>query len=79
MKIGKTLLSLLVVISILAAFLTNTYAAGNDKLELELRVGSTSAKVNGTESKVEKPYMVNNSAMVPLEWITTAVGAEVNK
>lgn len=79
MKIGKTLLSLLVVISILAAFLTNTYAAGNDKLVLELRVGSTSAKVNGTESKVEKPYMVNNSAMVPLEWITTAVGAEVNK
>ncbi len=78
MKIKKTLLSLLVVFSILAVCLTNTYAAGNDKLVLELKVGSTSAKINGNESKVEKPYMANNSAMVPLEWITTAVGAEVN-
>lgn len=79
MKMRKTLLCLLIVISILATCLINTYAAVSDKLVLEIQVGSTTAKINGTESKVEKPYTVNNSAMVPLEWITTAVGAELNK
>jgi hypothetical protein len=75
----KTFLSILIMISILLTCFVNTYAAANVKLTLELNVGSTSAKINSIVSKVEKPYVVNQTIMLPLEWFTTAVGAEVNK
>jgi len=75
----KSLAGLLLVLSLLTACLTGTYAASDDKLVLELKVGSAAAKINGASSVVEKPYVVNKTIMVPLEWFTTAVGAETNK
>ncbi|OPX43473.1 hypothetical protein CLHUN_26200 [Ruminiclostridium hungatei] len=75
----KFLAGLLLVLSLLTACLTGTYAANDDKLVLELKVGSAAAKIDGASSVAEKPYVVNKTIMVPLEWFTTAVGAEVNK
>lgn len=79
MKNKKSIISILIVISILATCFINTYAADNDKLVIELKVGSTIGKTNGTASKVEKPYVTNNTIMVPLSWVATAIGAEVNQ
>lgn len=79
MNMRKTFISILITISILLTCFVNTYASAYDKLTLELKVGSASAKINGIVSKVEKPYVANNTIMLPLEWFTTAIGAEVNK
>lgn len=78
-NIRKTLVSILVIFSLLMTCLLNTYAVNNDKLVLELKAGSASAKINGTATKLEKPYILNKTFMVPLEWFTTAIGAEVIK
>lgn len=75
----KTITGLLVIFSILFTGLINTSAAGSDKPVLELMIGSTSAKINGKTLKVEKTYISNGSVMIPLEWFTTAIGAEVDK
>lgn len=78
-KLKKILAGLLLVLAILAACLANTFAADSGKLVLELTAGSTVGKINGAVSRVEKPYITNKSLMLPLEWFTTALGAEVNK
>jgi hypothetical protein len=75
----KSILSILTVFAILITCFTNTYAANNDKLIIELKVGSTAGKINGTSSKVDKPYVTDKTIMVPLVWVTTAIGAEVNQ
>jgi len=75
----KSIISILIIISVLTTCFINTYAADSDKLIIELKVGSSVGKVNGTASKVEKPYVVNKTIMVPLSWVTTAIGAEVNQ
>jgi len=78
-NLQKTLVNMLVIISLMTACFLNTYAVDSDKLVLELKTGSTSAKINGTASSIEKPYISNKTFMIPLEWFTTAIGAEVNK
>ncbi len=75
----KTIISIFVVVAIFTACFTSTYAADNDKMIIELKIGSNLGKVNGKTSQVEKPYVVNKIVMVPLSWVTTAIGAEVNK
>lgn len=75
----RIIVSMLIIISFLISTMISTYAADEDKLILELNTGSSSAKINGVSSKVQKPYMAGNTFMVPLEWFTTCIGAEVNK
>lgn len=75
----KSILSLIMIIAILLTCITNTYAEDTDKMILELKVGSTEGRINGTVSKVEKPYVTSKTIMVPLGWITTAFGAEINQ
>ncbi len=79
MNKNKSIISILVLIAILTACLTNTYAQDNDKMIIELSIGSSTGKVNGKISQVEKSYVKNKAIMVPLAWVTTAIGAEVNQ
>ena len=79
MKNKKSIISILIIISILATCFINTYAADNDKLVIELKVGSAIGKINGTASKVEKPYLTDKTIMVPLSWVVMAIGAEINQ
>ena len=46
-RIRKATASLIVIFSIILSCLFNTYAAANNKLVLELKVGSTSANIDG--------------------------------
>lgn len=75
----RSIISIFAIVAILTACFTNIYATDNDKMTIELKVGSSTAKVNGQTSQVEKPYRINNTFMVPLAWIAEAIGAEVNK
>lgn len=75
----KSIISILIIISILAALFVNTYAADTGKMVIELKAGSSTGSVNGVASKVEKPYVKNKTVMVPLTWVATAIGAEVNQ
>ncbi len=79
MNKNKSIISILVVIAILTACFSNTYAQDSDKMIIELSIGSSTGKVNGKISQVEKPYVKNNAIIVPLAWVTTAIGAEVNQ
>lgn len=79
MNKNKSIISILVVLAILTACLTNTYAQDNDKMIIELSIGSSTGKVNGKISQVEKPYVKNKAILIPLAWVTTAIGAEVNQ
>lgn len=67
------------VLAIFTACFTNTYAQDNDKMVIELSIGSSTGKVNGKVQQVEKPYITNKTIMIPLAWVTTAIGAEVNQ
>lgn len=57
----------------------NTHANSDDKTVLELTVDSATAKIDGKVSKTEKPFKYNGTTFIPLEWFTTAIGAEVIK
>lgn len=74
----RAALSLILVIAIMLSCLLNTYASNDNKLYLDLVIGSTTAKINGVISKLERPYVVNKTVMLPLGWLATAIGAEVN-
>lgn len=74
----KSIISFLVILAILTSCFINTYAVDSDKLILELKVGSNAAKINGTASKIEKPYVINKVIMVPLGWFATQIGAEIS-
>lgn len=76
---GKSIISFFMILAVLAGCFMNTYAAGDEKLTLELKVGSSDGKIDGKISNVEKPYVSGKTIMVPLEWFTTAIGAEVIK
>lgn len=75
----KSIISLFLILAILTGCFINTYAADEKKLTLELNVGSSSGKIDGKASNTEKPYVSGKTIMVPLEWFTTAIGAEVIK
>jgi hypothetical protein len=75
----KLIINILIIVSILTSCFINTYAKDTDKLILQLNVGSNVGKINGTASKVEKPYISNKTIMVPLSWFANAIGAELNQ
>lgn len=75
----KSILSVLITLSILTTCFFNTYAKGSDKLVIELKVGSNKGIINGIESKVETPFISDKTIMIPLSWVTMAIGAEVNQ
>ena len=82
-KLTCLIITLLIVLtSLLNTYATselNTYATSDDKTVLELTVGSATAKIDGKVSKIEKPFNYNGTTFIPLEWFTTAIGAEVIK
>jgi hypothetical protein len=53
-------------------------AAEADKLQLSLKVGSTSATVNGKKVIIERPYMENGTVMVPLGIFKKTFGSTVS-
>ncbi|WHY19030.1 stalk domain-containing protein [Paenibacillus sp. G2S3] len=53
-------------------------AAEADKLQLSLKVGSTSATVNGKKVTIERPYMENGTVMVPLGVFKKTFGSTVS-
>lgn len=75
----KSIISILIIISVLTALFVNTYASDTDKMVIELKIGSDTGKVDGVASKVEKPYVSKKAVMVPLSWVAAAIGAEVTQ
>lgn len=76
----KKYISILIVLAILIASVSGTYAADDDKTVIELRIGSSQVSVNGSYSNIaDAPYISNNNVMIPLEWLADTIGAEVNK
>lgn len=74
----KSIICITIIFTILlTCFTINTYAADNDKLTLEFKVDSSSAKTDGVQTKIEAPYKIKNSVMLPLSWFTSSIGAEV--
>ncbi|MNN72366.1 hypothetical protein D3C81_1883960 [compost metagenome] len=74
----------LVTIILLASPLTFGWnqgeAAGADPKEIILRAGNPSVKVNGTEIVLATaPKLIGNSIYVPLRFIGTQLGAEVER
>jgi hypothetical protein len=53
-------------------------AAETEKLQLSLKVGSTSATVNGKKVTIERPYMENGTVMVPLGVFKKTFGSKVS-
>ncbi|MCD1258710.1 copper amine oxidase N-terminal domain-containing protein [Paenibacillus athensensis] len=53
------------------------HAADND-INIKLQLNNESLTINGVDMKVEKPYLSNETTLVPLRVITTAFGAVLN-
>ncbi|WP_340005291.1 stalk domain-containing protein [Paenibacillus sp. FSL K6-0276] len=70
------MLALLLLFSILP--IQTTLAAEADKLQLSLKVGSTSATVNGKKVAIERPFMENGTVMVPLGVFKKTFGSMVS-
>lgn len=70
------MLALLLLFSILP--IPTARAAETDKLQLSLKVGSTSATVNGKKVTIERPYMENGTVMVPLGVFKKTFGSTVS-
>ncbi|ACL76285.1 stalk domain-containing protein [Ruminiclostridium cellulolyticum] len=73
-------ISILIVLAILLASISGTYAADDDKTVIELRAGISQVCVNGNYSNVtEPPYISDGTFMVPLEWFSETIGGEIAK
>ncbi|WP_313639469.1 stalk domain-containing protein [Paenibacillus sp.] len=70
------MLALLLLFSILP--IQTARAAEADKLQLSLKVGSTSATVNGKKVAIERPYVENGTVMVPLGVFKKTFGSTVS-
>lgn len=70
-----TLLSFLLLLTILPA--REAQAASGQPLQLALKVGSTTAAVNGREVKIQQPFIRNGTVMVPLGVFKKAFGSTV--
>ncbi|MEK4882468.1 MULTISPECIES: stalk domain-containing protein [Paenibacillus] len=70
------MLALLLLFSILP--IQTALASQGDKLQLSLKVGSTSATVNGKKVVIERPYMENGTVMVPLGVFKKTFGSTVS-
>src|SRR5438309_958448 len=57
---------------------TSTVLAGKDSQELEIPIGSHTAKLNGKKMPVDVPAMIlNGTTMVPLRLVSESFGAHV--
>ncbi|MDP4117933.1 MAG: copper amine oxidase N-terminal domain-containing protein [Bacillota bacterium] len=52
-------------------------AEGTDSINITFKVGESVLSINGIDTKVETPYVVDGTTLVPLRVITEAFGAEV--
>ncbi|PYG87448.1 copper amine oxidase-like protein [Ruminiclostridium sufflavum DSM 19573] len=75
----KAIICIIAAVAVFTACFSNTYAADYEKMNIELKIGSGTGKINGNTSKVEKPYIENKTVMVPLSWVVVAIGAEINR
>ncbi len=76
---NKKYISILIVLAILLASFSGTYAA-DDKTVIELRAGSNQVCVDGNYSNIaETPYVIDGTFLVPMEWFGDTIGAEVTK
>ncbi|WP_139996996.1 stalk domain-containing protein [Paenibacillus paridis] len=72
----RFLTMLLPVLLVLAMLPMAVFAADADsKVEVRLKAGSTTVKINGKASTVEAPFVSSGTTMVPLKVITNAFGA----
>lgn len=70
------ILAALIVLSLLP--ISAVHAADKDKLELVLKVGSTTASVNGKTIKIVKPFVEKGIVMVPLGVFKKTFGSTVS-
>lgn len=72
----RMLTMLLPVLLVLAMLPVAAFAAEADnKVEVRLKAGSKTVKINGKATTVEAPFVSNGTTMVPLKVITNAFGA----
>ena len=77
--ISQGLLTMLVMLLLLTLLpVTYVHAAEKDKLELLLKVGSTTAVINGKNTKIVKPFMEKSTVMVPLGVFKKTFGSSVS-
>jgi hypothetical protein len=72
----KTPLLLLACLLIFLLFGTYTFAA-DESIHIELQIGQEELQINGSNLQVEKPYIYEDSTLVPLRVITTAFGSSI--
>lgn len=70
------MLAVLLLFSILP--IQTALASEGDKQQLSLKVGSTSATVNGKKVAIERPYRENGTVMVPLGVFKKTFGSNVS-
>ncbi len=76
---NKKSISILIILAILLASISGTYAA-EDKTVIELRAGTTQVSVDGNYSVIaEAPYIIDGTFLVPMEWFADTIGAELTK
>ena len=74
----KRIISFLVLTAVLLSAFPCVMAAEGGKVEIAFCVGDDTLSINGTDVKVEKPYVVGEGVtLVPLRVITEAFGAVV--
>lgn len=74
MRLAKRGMALLFVLLLAIGTAVPALAAGQTTLTLQVRIGSTSALINGEKQSIEKPYMQNGMTMVPLGVFQRAFG-----
>lgn len=74
MRLAKQGMALLFVLLLAIGTAVPALAAGQTTLTLQVRIGSTSALINGEKQTIEKPYMQNGMTMVPLGVFQRAFG-----
>lgn len=74
MRLAKKGIMFLFVLLLAVGTAVPALAAEQVTLSLQVRIGSTTATVNGEKQKIQKPYMQNGAAMVPLGVFQRAFG-----
>ncbi|GFN32618.1 copper amine oxidase N-terminal domain-containing protein [Paenibacillus xylaniclasticus] len=74
-----TVISMLMSIPLTAASAAATASSSSEaqSVKIELSVGSSTVKINGEASTIQKPVKVNGTTLVPLSVITKAFGAKL--
>lgn len=78
MKILLSKISFVFLFIMVMLFTSSTVFAEEDSLQIKMTVGDSLMKVNGDTISIEKPYIKNDSVMIPLQAVLRVLGAEVN-